>query len=149
MHARLEELLAAPGAHLDAAYYCPHTCGSCQCRKPGPGMLQRAAMEHRFNLDAAVMIGDQETDVAACRVAGTATILLRNRSQVTSHNADFVFDSLANAVRLVLGSTLSPLRDARTAGRLRHRCPMPWATGEPHWPIKTPDAGVAAEAISA
>jgi D-glycero-D-manno-heptose 1,7-bisphosphate phosphatase len=149
VHARLEELLAAQCAHLDAAYYCPHACGSCQCRKPGPGMLQRAAMEHRFNLDAAVMIGDQETDVAAGRAAGTATILLRNRSQVASHNADFVFESLADAARLVLGATLSPLRDARTAGRLRHRCPMSWVTGEPHWPTETPDAGVAAEAIGA
>jgi D-glycero-D-manno-heptose 1,7-bisphosphate phosphatase len=103
VHARLDELLAAEGAHLDAAYYCPHAHGSCDCRKPGPGMLLRAAREHQFTLDAAVMIGDSEADVAAGRAAGTATILLRAGRPVTSAAADSVVDDLAGAVRLVLG----------------------------------------------
>lgn len=103
VHARLRELLAADGAHLDAAYYCPHADGSCGCRKPSPGMLECAAREHGFTLDAAVMIGDAETDVAAGRAAGTATVLLRSGPQTVSHNADFVVDDLAEAVDLVLG----------------------------------------------
>ncbi len=37
VHARLEELLAENGAHLDGAYYCPHASGSCHCRKPCSG----------------------------------------------------------------------------------------------------------------
>ena len=105
VHARLRELLAADGAHLDAAYYCPHAHGSCDCRKPSPGMLQRAAREHGFALDAAVMIGDAETDVAAGRAAGTATVLLRSGQQTVSRNADFVVDDLAEAVDLVLGGS--------------------------------------------
>ncbi len=103
VHARLRELLAADGAHIDAAYYCPHAHGSCGCRKPSPGMLQRAAREHGFTLDAAVMIGDAETDVAAGRAAGTATVLLRSEQQTVSRNADFVVDDLAEAVNLILG----------------------------------------------
>jgi D-glycero-D-manno-heptose 1,7-bisphosphate phosphatase len=103
VHARLQELLAADGARLDAAYYCPHAHGSCGCRKPSPGMLQRAAREHGFTLDAAVMIGDTETDVAAGRAAGTATVFLRSGQQTVSHMADFVVDDLAEAVDLVLG----------------------------------------------
>lgn len=102
VHARLEELLAEHGAYLDAAYYCPHTAGSCECRKPGPGMLQRAARELRFSLDEAVMIGDSESDVAAGRTAGTATILLRSAQPLASGAADFVADDLADAVRLIL-----------------------------------------------
>jgi D-glycero-D-manno-heptose 1,7-bisphosphate phosphatase len=102
VHARLEKLLAACGAHLDAAYYCPHSAGSCDCRKPGPGMLQRAAREHRFSLGSAVMIGDSESDVAAGRAAGTATILLRGGQRIASGNADFVVDHLGEAVRLIL-----------------------------------------------
>lgn len=102
VHARLEELLAADGAHLDAAYYCPHAYGSCECRKPGPGMLQRAAREHRFSLSAAVMIGDSPTDIAAGYAAGTATILLRSGQQIIPNNADFVADNLAEAVSLIL-----------------------------------------------
>ena len=112
VHARLEELLAAAGAHLDAAYYCPHDRGRCGCRKPGTGMLTRAARVHRFSLAAAVMIGDSETDVAAGQAAGTATILLRPGRQPVpggaglgdagSGDADFVADDLAGAVQLIL-----------------------------------------------
>lgn len=103
VHARLEELLATDRAHLDAAYYCPHAPGSCGCRKPSPGMLRRAAMEDQFSLGTAVMIGDRETDVAAGRAAGTATILLRSGRHIMSRSADFVVDDLAGAVRLILG----------------------------------------------
>lgn len=103
LHARLEQLLAAEDAHLDAAYYCPHDHGCCDCRKPGAGMLRRAASEHRFSLGAAVMIGDNETDVLAGRAAGTATILLRPGQRTASRDADFVVDDLAEAVRLILG----------------------------------------------
>jgi len=103
VHARLKELLAADGAHLDAAYYCPHAHGSCSCRKPSPGLLQRAAREHRFGLKAAVMIGDSDTDVAAGRAAGTATILLRSDQRIASRHADVMVDDLTEAVRLILG----------------------------------------------
>ncbi len=103
VHARLEELLAAEGAHLDAAYYCPHDVGCCSCRKPGTGMLTRAAREHRFSLDAAVMIGDSETDVVAGQAAGTATILLGQGQRAVPGNSDFVADDLAGAVHLILG----------------------------------------------
>lgn len=111
VHARLEELLAAEGAHLDAAYFCPHDRGRCDCRKPGAGTLRRAAREHRFSLGAAVMIGDSEADVSAGRAAGTGTILLRPGHQAASRNADFVVGDLAEAVDLILGDgKLAPAR---------------------------------------
>jgi D-glycero-D-manno-heptose 1,7-bisphosphate phosphatase len=65
-------------------------------------MLRRAAREHRFNLGAAVMIGDSETDVSAGRAAGTATILLRSGQRTAPRDADFVADDLAEAVHLIL-----------------------------------------------
>jgi D-glycero-D-manno-heptose 1,7-bisphosphate phosphatase len=102
VHARLEELLAEAGAHLDAAYFCPHAFGSCRCRKPSPGMLERAADERRFSLTDAVMIGDRESDVAAGRAAGTATILLSAEAEAPSR-ANYVVADLAEAVRLILG----------------------------------------------
>jgi len=61
--------------------FCPHhpeLGEACDCRKPSPGMLQRAA--HRFNLDLArsVMIGDSISDLEAGRRAGCRTILVRS-----------------------------------------------------------------------
>jgi D-glycero-D-manno-heptose 1,7-bisphosphate phosphatase len=102
VHARLDELLAAEGAHLDAAYHCPHDQGCCDCRKPKAGMLTRAAREHGFSLGAAVTIGDSETDVSAGRAAGTMTILLRSGQRAAPGDADFVADDLVEAVDLIL-----------------------------------------------
>ena len=75
-HARLVELLAARGARLDAAYHCPHERGACECRKPAPGMLHRAAAELGVDLGRSVIIGDAESDLAAGRAAGVGTILI-------------------------------------------------------------------------
>lgn len=100
VHVRLEELLAENGAHLDGAYFCPHASDYCRCRKPGPGMLERAAKERRFSLTDAVMIGDRESDIEAGRVAGTATILLSAEPETLS-SASYVAADLAEAVRLI------------------------------------------------
>jgi D-glycero-D-manno-heptose 1,7-bisphosphate phosphatase len=113
VHARLEELLAENGAHLDAAYYCPHSAGSCGCRKPAPGMLERAAEERRFSLTNAVVIGDRESDIAAGRAAGTATILL-SAEQNTPSSANYIAADLAEAVGLILGMTQASPRPEET-----------------------------------
>jgi D-glycero-D-manno-heptose 1,7-bisphosphate phosphatase len=102
IHARLEQLLALEGARLDASYYCPHPVGVCDCRKPKPGMLVRAAREHSFDLARAVIIGDSDSDLMAGRSAGTATVLLSSDGG-TSPGADAVAKDLDAAVRLVLG----------------------------------------------
>lgn len=99
---RLAQLLADEGAHLDAAYHCPHEVNSCDCRKPLAGMLLRAAREHRVDLANSVMIGDSTADVQAGRAAGVATVLLSSAGGDTG-GADIVADDLAAAVRLILG----------------------------------------------
>ena len=103
VHAQLEWLLAAEGAWLDAAYHCPHAAASCDCRKPAPGMLVRAATEGGLDLSRAVTIGDSDTDILAGRAAGTATVLLRpNGDGEPDAGADAVVSDLPSAVRLVL-----------------------------------------------
>lgn len=81
---RLAELLAPAGAGLDAIYYCPHHPqgshprfgGPCDCRKPRPGLLQRAATERGLDLARSWLIGDILDDVEAGRRAGCRTVLL-------------------------------------------------------------------------
>jgi len=102
VHDRLQELLADEGAWLDAAYHCPHERDVCDCRKPGVGMLLRAARELGFDLAESVMIGDSDADVMAGRAAGTATVLLR-AGRGSAACADAVAEDLADAVRLILG----------------------------------------------
>lgn len=79
---RLVQLLQEQGAPLAGFYYCPHALGDgCACRKPRPGMLLRAAAEHRLDLAASWMIGDILDDVEAGRRAGCRTILIDNGNE--------------------------------------------------------------------
>ena len=70
--------LAAAGGRVDGVYVCPHRPdASCDCRKPAPGLLLRAAAELGIDLAASVMIGDDVTDVLAGQRAGARAILVR------------------------------------------------------------------------
>lgn len=93
----IQEELARHGARVDAFYYCPHDREqACDCRKPAPGLLLRAAAEHHLDLGASVMIGDGETDVDAGRAAGCATVRVGARTNSTA--ADVAVPTLADAV---------------------------------------------------
>jgi D-glycero-D-manno-heptose 1,7-bisphosphate phosphatase len=72
VESRLGELVP-----LDGFYYCPHLPGEdCGCRKPQPGLIERAAREHSVDLSSSWMIGDILDDIEAGRRAGCRTILL-------------------------------------------------------------------------
>jgi len=76
---RIDELLGDYGVCLSGFYYCPHAADAdppCGCRKPAPGLLERAAGEHGIDLTASWMIGDILNDVEAGRRAGCRTVLL-------------------------------------------------------------------------
>jgi D-glycero-D-manno-heptose 1,7-bisphosphate phosphatase len=78
-NARMQDVLRAEGAHIDAIYYCPdHPDFSiiCECRKPAPGMLLRAAEEHDLDLERSFMVGDWWADIGAGVAAGTRTVLI-------------------------------------------------------------------------
>lgn len=77
VNARLEELLAASGAHLDAIYHCPHGKDECDCRKPGTGMFERAARElDGVGIEGGAMVGDSPLDIEAGRRLGITTVRL-------------------------------------------------------------------------
>jgi D-glycero-D-manno-heptose 1,7-bisphosphate phosphatase len=69
--------LAAAGACVQGVYYCPHLPdGGCDCRKPAPGLLRRAAREHGLDLARTFFVGDDRRDVAAGAAAGVRTLLV-------------------------------------------------------------------------
>lgn len=74
---RLRELLAGGGAVVDAMFHCPHGLDSCDCRKPGAGMFERAVREvEGVRFEGSVMIGDSAIDVEAGRRLGLKTVRL-------------------------------------------------------------------------
>jgi D-glycero-D-manno-heptose 1,7-bisphosphate phosphatase len=86
---RMAELLAANNLKLSGFFYCPHyPDGSvegyninCDCRKPFPGMLLKAAKEHDTDLAQSWMIGDILNDVEAGNRAGCKTVLINNGNE--------------------------------------------------------------------
>lgn len=92
IHRKMATLLGKEGAFTDALYYCPHHPDKgfegevaelkidCDCRKPKPGLLLRAARDLNIDLTQSWMIGDSQADIAAGHAAGCRTILIdRNR----------------------------------------------------------------------
>ena len=79
VNARIDELLKAEGARLDGWYYCPHHpdfTGACECRKPAPGMILRAAAEHGIDLALSAMAGDRPGDPETGANAGVGQLYL-------------------------------------------------------------------------
>jgi D-glycero-D-manno-heptose 1,7-bisphosphate phosphatase len=83
-NARMVGELRAAGARLDGVYVCMHHPSEgeppyradCDCRKPRPGLLHRAAAELDLDLPGSVMIGDKLSDVSAGHAVGAAGVLV-------------------------------------------------------------------------
>lgn len=116
IHDELQNQLKKEGAWLDAIYFCPHRekldegvrnseyIIDCECRKPKPGMLLRAAEEFGIDLDDSYFIGDSERDIIAGNRAGCTTIGVRTGHSLNGmkESPDYIFDDLDEAVNFIL-----------------------------------------------
>ncbi len=104
--------LASGGAWIDAIYFCPHRKeDACECRKPNPGLLDRAAREHGLDLAGSWVVGDRYADVEMAHRAGGRGILVMTgygKGEYELHREkwprqpDAVADNLRDAVRLIV-----------------------------------------------
>jgi D-glycero-D-manno-heptose 1,7-bisphosphate phosphatase len=84
-HRHIADRLEAGGAKIDAFYYCPHYPDgvvaqyrtACDCRKPQPGLLRRAAKDLDLDLARSFVVGDRWHDVAAGQAVGARGVLVR------------------------------------------------------------------------
>lgn len=119
VHASLRETLAAGGATLDGIYYCPHhpSAGEppyrrdCDCRKPRPGLLHRAAAELDLDLTRSYVVGDRHGDLQLAWKVGARAVLVKSGyglGELTYHapswsrQPDLVAENLLEAVSLIL-----------------------------------------------
>lgn len=112
VRARIDELLALSGAHIDATYICPHApapdgTAPCECRKPGTLLFRIAASERAIDLSRSTLIGDRWRDVAPALELGARGILVpspdTSAEDVERARAQLqVADTLAEAVDCVL-----------------------------------------------
>lgn len=112
IHALMLNALEARGARIEEILVCPHTpADACDCRKPLPGMLVRAAARHGIDLTGSFLVGDAESDVQTAAAAGCAAVLVltgRGASQYrekkwTTAAPEFVAHDLVDASIWILG----------------------------------------------
>ena len=115
IHERMCEEFAREGARIDAIYYCPHhpdfgDIKLCECRKPRPGMLHRAACEHRIDLTRSYVIGDKASDMNLAASVGAAGVLVMTGYGRETHaeperwpcEPSILASDLMEAVRIIL-----------------------------------------------
>jgi len=110
VNARLEQMVAAAGARLDAVYSCPHAPqDSCSCRKPQVGMLRQAAAELGFDPSDAIVVGDKVSDIEFGSSVGAVTMLVCDHDEtpsMESHRPDFVVRDLVQVARIAADANL-------------------------------------------
>lgn len=112
-HQKLKKLLAEKGAYLDGIYYCPHHPEfgppkyrkDCNCRKPKPGMLEKAAKKFNLDLKKCYVIGDKVDDIKLPQNVGAKGILVltgygqKSREKI---RPDYIARDLYQAVKWTL-----------------------------------------------
>jgi histidinol-phosphate phosphatase family protein len=77
IHRRMTASIEAEGGRIDQIYYCPHLPSEqCNCRKPKPGLLQRAADELGLQLQGSYLVGDAWSDIQAGIAVGCVPFLV-------------------------------------------------------------------------
>lgn len=111
IHQKMETLLGKEGCYIDGLYYCPHHPDrgfegeiselkfDCDCRKPKPGLILKAAKDFNIDLSASWMIGDGKNDVFAGKNAGCRTALIGS----DDYGQDVTSEGLLEAVEAILG----------------------------------------------
>ena len=112
---RLQKKITEAGGRVDGLFVCPHTPDDhCNCRKPLPGLILRAADALSIDLPSSVMIGDAISDIQAGSAAGIQTLILvktgRGQDQVRllqmSPSPQFlVTDDLLSAINIILSKS--------------------------------------------
>ena len=110
VHAKMNKLLAAVGARVDAVFFCPHSRDdACDCRKPKPGMFKRIADTFNVDLKCVPAIGDSLRDLQACAALGCQPMLvLTGKGEKTKAEGNLPentleFANLAAAIEHLLG----------------------------------------------
>jgi D-glycero-D-manno-heptose 1,7-bisphosphate phosphatase len=121
-HVLLKQLLQKEGAIVDAIYYCPHHpkagnshfTTACDCRKPGTGMIDRAARDLRIDVKRSFVVGDKWSDVELGQRAGARSILVNSDFAPNDagnvrpgylNKPDFIAHTITEAVEWILLQT--------------------------------------------
>ncbi len=121
VHGQMTKELTANGGRIDAIYYCAHhpSIGeppyrvACDCRKPQPGLINRAAEQFDVDLSSSWMIGDRYSDVELARNAGVKSMFVlsgygrgewEHQRTTWSAQPDLIAENLLDAVQMIVST---------------------------------------------
>jgi D-glycero-D-manno-heptose 1,7-bisphosphate phosphatase len=119
VHQRLTDGIESEGAKLDGIYYCAHhpSLGEapyrleCDCRKPKPGLISKAAQDLEIDLSESWMVGDRYSDIEVARNAGVKSAFVlsgygrgewEHQRASWKHQPDIVAEHLLAAVKQIV-----------------------------------------------
>lgn len=112
INSRLYNVILHAGGRIDGIFMCPHAPQeNCDCRKPKPGLILKAARQLDIDLDNSLLFGDAISDLLAAQAAGIRqTVLLRTGRGAEEeklphppHLKPFlVYDNLARALEALV-----------------------------------------------
>jgi len=104
IHAAMRAAVEAAGGRIAGIFYCPHRPDEgCDCRKPRPGLLYRAADALGLAVAGAPFVGDKASDVEAARAAGARPILVGTAHPEPAPAGVERYADLAAAARQLIG----------------------------------------------
>ena len=127
LNQKIREELAREGAFLDDIYYCLHHSDGvvrpyariCECRKPKPGLLFKAAKDHNVDLASSYLVGDRPADVEAGRSAGCKTIMVEDYA--VAQDSDAFIQPAFRASTLLAAARLIERQEVEDGYLLGHR----------------------------
>jgi D-glycero-D-manno-heptose 1,7-bisphosphate phosphatase len=78
IHKRMRAELADRNAYIDDVFCCVHDEGSCECRKPRPGMIREAVRKWEIDIQGSIVIGDSDVDRELARRCGMPFVLVND-----------------------------------------------------------------------
>jgi histidinol-phosphate phosphatase family protein len=102
VNAEIVQQLARAGVAIDAWYWCSHYDDGCDCRKPAPGLVQRAVREHALALGGSAVVGDRGSDVALGQRLGMPGILVPGPLAYDGPPPDFRAATLLEAAEWIV-----------------------------------------------
>jgi len=103
IHRKMADDLACKGTGVDAIYFCPHhPDDNCDCRKPKPALVLRAAKDFAIDPGQSYIVGDLPADIELGKAVGCRTVLVTTTPRDNDLKPDAVAADIYQAAQAII-----------------------------------------------
>jgi|SRR3989344_2403453 len=100
IHSNMLKEIKINGGRIDSIFFCPHDIERCNCRKPSPGMLDKATVKFNIDLKNSWVVGDSDSDIELGKSRDCKTIYIGKYFE----GADYNVANLNDAVKIMINN---------------------------------------------